>query len=75
MSKGVIFQEPHVVGGDIIQLITFVCAFYAFKSTLFYNHYNHEGRCYWWFKSGKNPNPKSPYKGESMVIRCLKNGI
>jgi len=45
MSKGVIFQEPHVVGGDIIQLITFICAFYGFKSLLFYNHYNHEGRC------------------------------
>jgi len=29
----------------------------------------------WWSKSGKNPSPKSPYKGESMVIKCLKSGI
>jgi hypothetical protein len=46
MSKEVIFQELHAASGDIIQLISFVHAFYAFESLLFYNHYNHEGRCY-----------------------------
>ncbi len=29
--------------GDIIQLIPFVHAFYAFESPMFYNHHNHEG--------------------------------
>ncbi len=43
MSRGVIFQEFHVRGGDIIQIIPFVCAFYAFESPLFYNHHNCEG--------------------------------
>jgi len=43
VSRGVIFQELHVVGGDIIQLIPFVHAFYAFESPLFYSHYNHDG--------------------------------
>jgi hypothetical protein len=43
MSRRVIFQELHVVGGDIIQLIPFVCAFYAFVSPLLYNHRNREG--------------------------------
>jgi hypothetical protein len=43
MSKGVIFQERRVVGGNIIQFIPFVCAFYAFESPLFYNHHNCEG--------------------------------
>jgi hypothetical protein len=43
MSKGIIFQELHVAGGDIIQFIPFVCAFYAFKFPLFYSHYNREG--------------------------------
>jgi hypothetical protein len=28
-----------------------------------------------WFKSGKNPSPKNPYKGESKVIKCFKSGI
>jgi hypothetical protein len=42
MSKGVIFQELRVVGGNIIQFIPFVYAFYAFESPLFYNHHNHE---------------------------------
>jgi hypothetical protein len=42
MSKGVIFQELRVVGGDIIQLIPFVCAFYAFEFPMFYNHHNRE---------------------------------
>jgi hypothetical protein len=42
VSKGVIFQEIHVAGVDIIQLIPFVHAFYAFKSLLFYSHHNHE---------------------------------
>jgi hypothetical protein len=31
------------MGGDIIQLIPFVRAFYAFESPMFYNHYNCEG--------------------------------
>jgi hypothetical protein len=43
MLKRVIFQELHVVGGDIIQLIPFVNAFNAFKSPLFYNHHNRDG--------------------------------
>ncbi len=42
VSKRVIFQELHVVNGDIIQLIPFVCAFYAFEFPLFYNHHNRE---------------------------------
>jgi hypothetical protein len=43
MSKRVIFQNLCAASGDVIQLILFVCAFYAFKSPLFYNHRNHEG--------------------------------
>jgi hypothetical protein len=43
MSRRVIFQELCAASKDIIQLIPFVHAFYAFKSILFYNHYNHEG--------------------------------
>jgi len=43
ISKGVIFQKFHVTNGDIIQLIPFVCAFYAIEFPLFYNHHNHEG--------------------------------
>jgi hypothetical protein len=43
VSRRVIFQELHVVGGDVIQLIPFVYAFYAFESPLFYSHYNHDG--------------------------------
>jgi hypothetical protein len=43
MSKRVIFQELRVIGGNIIQFIPFVRAFYAFESPLFYNHHNHEG--------------------------------
>jgi hypothetical protein len=43
MSKGVIFQKLHAVGGDIIQFIPFVRAFYAFEFLLFYNHRNCEG--------------------------------
>jgi hypothetical protein len=42
VSKGVIFQELRVAGGDIIQFILFVHAFNAFKSPLFYNHHNRE---------------------------------
>jgi hypothetical protein len=42
MSIGVIFQELRVATGDIIQLIPFVHAFYAFESPLFYGHHNHE---------------------------------
>jgi len=41
--RRVIFQELRVVGGDIMQLIPFVYAFYAFKSPLFYSHYSHDG--------------------------------
>jgi hypothetical protein len=40
MSKEVIFQKLHVKGGDIIQLIPFVHAFYTFESPLFYSHNN-----------------------------------
>jgi hypothetical protein len=43
VSKEVIFQKNCVVGGDIMQLIPFVRAFYAFEFPLFYNHCNHEG--------------------------------
>jgi hypothetical protein len=40
--RGVILQELHITCGDIIQLIPFVHAFYAFESHTFYNHRNHE---------------------------------
>jgi hypothetical protein len=40
--RGVIFQELRVLGGDIIQIIPFVHAFYAFEFPLFYNHHNRE---------------------------------
>jgi hypothetical protein len=43
VSKGVIFQEHHTIGGDIMQLIPFFPTFYAFESPLFYNHCNCEG--------------------------------
>ncbi len=43
VSRIIIFQKLCVVGGDIIQLIPFTCAFYAFESPLFYSHYNCEG--------------------------------
>jgi hypothetical protein len=43
VSKGVKFQEFRATGGDIIQLIHLVRAFYAFESPLFYNHRNYEG--------------------------------
>jgi len=43
MLKGILFQELHAAGGDIVQLIAFVCAFYVFKSHLFYGHCNCEG--------------------------------
>jgi len=43
VSKKVIFQKLRATCGDIVQLIPFVHAFYAFKSPLFYNHHNHEG--------------------------------
>jgi hypothetical protein len=42
ISKGVIFQDLRVVGGEIIQLIPFIRAFYAFETPLFYTHHNHE---------------------------------
>jgi hypothetical protein len=42
VSRKVIFEELHAIGGDIIQLIPFVHAFNAFKSFLFYNHHIHE---------------------------------
>jgi hypothetical protein len=41
--RKVIFQKIHVIDGDIIQFIPFVCAFYAFESPLFYSHRNCEG--------------------------------
>jgi len=40
--KGVILQKLHVVGGDTIQLIPFVHAFFVFEFHLFYNHCNRE---------------------------------
>jgi hypothetical protein len=43
MSKIVKFQKLHATSGDIVQLIPFVYAFYAFESLLFYSHHNHEG--------------------------------
>jgi hypothetical protein len=42
MSKGDIFQELPVIDGDIIQLIPFVHAFYAFEFPMFYCHYSCE---------------------------------
>jgi hypothetical protein len=36
VSRGVIFQKLRVIGGDIIRIIPFVRAFYAFESSLFY---------------------------------------
>jgi hypothetical protein len=45
IPKRVIFQKLCATSGNIIQLIPFVHAFYAFESPMFYfyNHYNHEG--------------------------------
>jgi hypothetical protein len=40
--RGVIFQKLRAIGGDIIQFILFLGAFYAFESPLFYSHHNHE---------------------------------
>jgi len=42
MSTRAIFQELCATSGDIIQLIPFVHAFYAFVFPLFCNHYNCE---------------------------------
>jgi hypothetical protein len=42
VSGGVIFQEPRATGGNIMQLIPFVRACYAFEFPLFHNHRNHE---------------------------------
>jgi hypothetical protein len=39
MSRRVIFQELHVAGGNIMQLIPFVR---AFEFPLFYSHHNYE---------------------------------
>jgi hypothetical protein len=41
-QEGFIFLKLHIIGWDIIQLIYFVCAFYAFEFCLFYNHCNRE---------------------------------
>jgi hypothetical protein len=41
--RGVIFQELHALGGNIIQLIPFVRAFYAFVSPLIYSYNNCDG--------------------------------
>jgi hypothetical protein len=43
VSKRVIFQKLRATGGDIIQFISFVHAFYVFQSHLFYNYRNYEG--------------------------------
>jgi hypothetical protein len=37
------YFKIHVEGGDIIQLIPFVHAFYTLKSPLFYSHNNRDG--------------------------------
>jgi hypothetical protein len=39
MSRGVIFQELHTTGGDIIQFIFFI---HAFESPLFYSYHNYD---------------------------------
>jgi hypothetical protein len=36
-------QKLFVANANIIQFMTFVCAFYAFEFSLFYNHCNHDG--------------------------------
>jgi hypothetical protein len=41
--RRVIFQELCATSEDIIQLIPFVRAFYAFESPLFYSHHNCDG--------------------------------
>jgi hypothetical protein len=38
--RRVIFQEFHATEREIIQLIPFVRAFYAFESSLFFSHCN-----------------------------------
>jgi hypothetical protein len=43
LSKGVIFQKIHIVGGGNIQFIPFNHAFYVFESSLYYNHHNYNG--------------------------------
>jgi hypothetical protein len=43
VSRIIIFQKLCTTSGGIIQLIPFVCAFYAFESPLFYNHHNRDG--------------------------------
>jgi len=43
MLKRVVFQELRAIGGDILQPIPFVRAFYAFEFPLIYNHHNREG--------------------------------
>jgi len=43
VSRKVIFQEFHATCGDIIKIIIFNCAFYAFEFLLFYNHHSREG--------------------------------
>jgi hypothetical protein len=42
MSRGVIFLKLRATSGDIIQIISFAHAFYAFESPLFYSHHNCE---------------------------------
>jgi hypothetical protein len=41
--RKVIFEKIHVTSENIMQIIPFVHAFYAFEYPLFYNHYNCEG--------------------------------
>jgi hypothetical protein len=44
MSRRVIFSKSSCISENIIQLVPFVPAFYAFEYLLFYsNHYNREG--------------------------------
>jgi hypothetical protein len=42
VSRGVIFQKLRAIGGDIIQFIPFVHAFYTFEFPMFYHHYSHQ---------------------------------
>ncbi len=43
MSRGIMFQDLHVIGSHVVQFIFFVHTFYAFESPLYYDHCNHDG--------------------------------
>jgi hypothetical protein len=71
VSRKVIFQKLHVVGGDIIQLIPFVCAFYAFESPSFYSHYNHDDNVVV-IPSTMGTHQTSPLRGVLFALTHLK---